>query len=344
MKLRDKSIAVTGGAGFIGSHLIDRLIDEKPCNLVVIDDFSLGKERNLRHAKQRYPQIRICKQDATNERQIRNILRNEDVDVVFNLAVIPLPICLVKPKSAFDVTVRLTSVICELARKEAFGTLVHFSSSEAYGDAQIVPETEDHPLNPTTPYGASKVATDHLVLSYVQTFGIKASIVRPFNIYGPRQNEKSYAGVIPATVTRIIQKKSPIIFGDGMQTRDYTYVTDLAEATVRIARNEATRGKVLNISNGKETTIKELVMKIAQLMNCRKPIIYADPRPGDVRRFYGSNSLAQKLIGFKPTVDLDQGLALTIKWYKDILRRDMSSEVLYTWARMLGKRGSYLEK
>jgi len=317
MNLIHKSVVVTGGAGFIGSHLVDRLIDEKPSNLVIIDDFSLGKERNLSSAKTKYSNLKIYEQDATKMRRMEDILRNESADVVFNLAIEPLPRSLVDPKSSYDTNIELTSVICELARKEFFGTLVHFSSSEAYGSAENIPMMENHPLKPTTPYGASKIASDHLVMSYVQTFGIDASIVRPFNAYGPRQNEGTYAGVIPLTIGRILQKKSPIVYGDGLQTRDYTYVTDLADAAVRICEEEETRGKVLNIASGREATIKDLVTKIAELMKSEKPIVYEEARPGDVRRFFGSNLVARALIGYKPKIDLEQGLRLTVRWYSD---------------------------
>jgi UDP-glucose 4-epimerase len=317
VSLTNKSVVVTGGAGFIGSHLVDRLIDERPDNLVIVDNFSLGKERNLRLAKQKYPKLKIYKQDATKEREIETILKNETVDVVFNLAIVPLPKCLIKPKLVYDTNVKLTSTVCELARKGYYKTLIHFSSSEAYGSARNIPMNENHPLKPTTPYGASKIASDHLVLSYVQTFGLDASIVRPFNTYGPRQNEGTYAGVIPLTIKRIVHKKSPIIHGDGLQTRDYTYVTDLADAVVRICNVKATRGRILNIASTKETTIKGLVLKIAELMNWKKPIIYTEPRPGDVRRFFGSSLLARKLIGYKPRVDLEEGLKRTINWYSD---------------------------
>ena len=318
MNLINKSVVVTGGAGFIGSHLVDRLIDEKPGSLVIIDDFSLGKEKNLASAKRKYPNLKVYKQNATRMRQMEEILRKESTDVVFNLAIEPLPKSLVDPKSGYDTNVELTSVICELARKEFFQTLVHFSSSEAYGNAENIPMMENHPLKPTTPYGASKIASDHLVLSYVQTFDIEASIVRPFNAYGPRQNEGSYAGVIPITIKRVFQRKSPIIYGDGLQTRDYTYVTDLADAAVKICKEEETRGRVLNIASGQETTITDLVTKIAELMNSEKPVTYEGTRPGDVRRFFGCNLIARALIGYKPRIDLEEGLRLTIKWYSDL--------------------------
>jgi UDP-glucose 4-epimerase len=320
LKLEHSGVLVTGGAGFIGSHLVDRLIDEKPEKLVVVDNFYFGKDkmRNLISAKTRFPSLKVYHQDATKIQSMREILSSENIDVVFNLAVICLPVSLTRPKWTYDTNSAISSTLCELLRKDCYKTLVHFSSSEAYGDAEQVPMDESHSLKPSTPYGASKIASDHLVLSYIKTFGVDASIIRPFNAYGPRQNEGSYAAVIPLTIRRILEGESPTVYGDGLQTRDYTYVTDTADAAVKIYYSKVTRGKVLNIASGKEMNIKNLISKIAELMNCRTPIIYAAPRPGDIRRFIGSNALAKKLIHYKPKVDFSEGLRLTIHWYRSL--------------------------
>jgi len=311
---------VTGGAGFIGSHLVDRLADERPKKLVVVDNFFFGenKTENLSSAKERFPFLKIYHQDASRMQPMKQILKSENIDVVFNLAVICLPVSLSRPKWTYDVNVGISSTVCELLRKDCFETLVHFSSSEAYGSAEQIPMDESHPLQPSTPYGASKIASDHLVLSYCRTFGIDASIIRPFNTYGPRQNEGSYAAVIPITIRRILEKRSPIIHGDGLQTRDYTYVTDTADAAIRIYHEKSTRGKVLNIASGKEMSIKDLVTRIAKMMDSKKPIIYSKPRPGDILKFSGSNSLAKKLIGYKPKVDFEKGLKHTVEWYRSM--------------------------
>jgi UDP-glucose 4-epimerase len=320
MNLNNKSILVAGGAGFIGSHLVDRLIDEKPENLVVVDNFYLGEDkiRNLSSAKSRFPSLKVYREDAAKMRLMKKNLKNESIEVVFNLAAICLPASLIKPKWTYDTNVAIVSNLCELLRKDYFKTLIHFSSSEAYGDAEQVPMDESHPLKPTTPYGASKIASDHLILSYYNTFDIDVSIVRPFNTYGPRQNEGTYAGVIPLTIRRILRGESPVIYGDGLQTRDYTYVTDVADAAVKVYQAKSTRGKVLNIASTKEISIKDLNSKIAKLMNCKKPIIYDKPRPGDVRRFIGSNSLAKKIINYKPKVDFEEGLRHAINWYRNL--------------------------
>lgn len=318
MALEQKAVLVTGGAGFIGSHLVDRLIDEEPGKLVVVDDFYLGEDtiRNLASAKKRFPKLKIHHKDATKMRLMKDVLKKENIDVVFDLAVVCLPVSLIRPKWTYDTNVEITSTFCELLRKGSYETMVHFSSSEAYGDAQRVPMSESHPLRPTTAYGASKIASDHLILSYISTYGIDASIVRPFNTYGPRQHEGTYAGVIPLTIRRILSGKSPIVYGDGLQTRDYTFVTDVADAAVKICQTESTRGKVINIASGEEMSIKNLISKIAKIMKYDRPIIYEKPRPGDVRRFVGSNSLVKKLIKYEPKVGFEQGLGRTVDWYR----------------------------
>ena len=306
---------MTGGAGFIGSYLVDRLIVENPANLVIVDNFFLGKERNLKQAKDKFP-IKVYNQDATDYDAMKEIVNNESIDVVFNLAVIPLLSSHVNPVDNWNVNVNIVLVLCELIRDNLFSTLIHFSSSEAYGSAKKIIMDEGHPLHPTTPYAASKAAADHLVISYCETFGIDASIVRPFNNYGPRQNEGSYAGVIPITMKRIMNGIPPIIYGDGEQTRDYIYVADTVDAVIDVYKNKNTRSKIINIATGQEITINKMISTIAEIMRFDEPIIYEETRLADVRRHRGDISLAEKLIGFKPKVGFEEGIQKTVEWYK----------------------------
>ena len=322
MSLKKKSVLVTGGAGFIGSHLVDRIIKEEPENLVVVDNFFIGKESNLKEAREKYPKLKIYTQDASDYEVMSEIMKNEGIEVVFDLAVIPLPASLTKPRWTFEQNVNITLSICELARNNFFDTLIHFSSSEAYGTSEYAPMDEKHPLNGTTPYAASKAASDQLVFSYCRTFGIDASIIRPFNNYGPRQNEGSYAGVIPLTIKRILNNEAPVIYGDGKQTRDYLYVTDTTNATIDVYNSKNTRNKVLNIASGKEISIETLVNIIAKYLNCDKAIVYEQERPGDVRRHIANIYLAEDLINFKPTVSLGEGLRLTVEWYLKNMEND----------------------
>lgn len=315
MNLRNKSVMVTGGAGFIGSHLVDHVIKENPEKVIVVDNFFLGKYENLTEANKLFPSLKIYRQDATNYNEMEKIMKEEGVDVAFNLAIMPLPLSLTKPGWSFDENIKLTTTICELARKDLFKTLIHFSSSEVYGTSEYAPMDEKHPLNCTTPYAASKAASDLLVTAYYETFGIEMSIIRPFNNYGPRQNEGSYAGVIPATIKRILEGKPPIIYGDGKQTRDYLYVTDTAKAAVHIYNSKRTRSKVLNIASGSEVSIDTVIRLISEYLGFNKSPIYEPRRPGDVRRHIASIYLAKDLIGFKPTVKFEEGLKKTVEWY-----------------------------
>jgi UDP-glucose 4-epimerase len=319
MSLKNKSVLVTGGAGFIGSHLVDRLIQEKPSNLVVVDNFFLGKESNLQEARANYPKLKILHQDASNYGAMKQIMKDEGIQVVFNLAVTPLPASLTRPRWAYEENMAIVLCLLELIRSHDFDTLIHFSSSEAYGTSLYAPMDENHPLNGLTPYAVSKAAGDRLILSYCRLFGIDAAILRPFNNYGPRQNEKSYAGVIPLTIKRILSGEPPIIYGDGKQTRDYLYVTETADAAVKVHNCPKTRGRVLNIGSGKETSINTVVQLIAQHLNCNKPIVYQEPRPGDVRRHIASIFLAEELIDFCPKINMEEGIKLTIEWYKSTL-------------------------
>lgn len=315
-KLQRKSVLVTGGAGFIGSHLVDRIIQESPANLAVVDNLFLGKEENLDQARQAFPTLKFYRQDASDYAAMKRIITAEGVEAVFSLAVVPLPTSLERPRWTVDTNVAITTVACELLREGYYQTLIHFSSSEAYGSAQYVPMDEKHPLVASTPYAASKAASDHVVLSYWKTFGIDAAIVRPFNNFGPRQNEGAHAGVIPVIIRAALRGDPATIYGDGEQTRDFIFVREVADAAVRVYEEPATRGQVINIATGQELSINRLVREILAILDADVPIVHDAPRAGDVRRHCGAVDLARRLIGFQPHVALNDGLIETVDWYR----------------------------
>lgn len=320
MKLANKNLMVTGGAGFIGSHLVDRLIQEHPSKLVVVDSFFLGNEQNLAAARQAYPDLKLFRMDASNHAAMRQLARAEEIEVVFNLAVVPLPTSLQFPTWTIEVNIGIVTTFAELARQGDIQTLVHCSSSEAYGSARYTPMDENHPLTPCTPYAASKAACDHIVLSYRETYGIDAVIVRPFNNFGPRQNPGSYAGVIPIVIRRVLSKTPIEVFDDGEQTRDFLFVRDTAEAMVRLYEQEASRGRVINVASGRETSVNSLVAALTAVMDAPEhPVFHSAARPGDVRRHCGDVSLLRQLTGFEARSISPETLAETVDWYRSAM-------------------------
>lgn len=318
MSLKNKSILVTGGAGFIGSHLVDRIIKEEPERIVIVDNFFLGKHRNIEPAMKDFDNVKLYYQDAGHYEKMKNLFEIENIDVVFNLAVVPLLTSHKLPKITCEDNVNITLSVLELLREGYYKTLIHCSSSEAYGTAQEHIMTESHPLKPTTPYAASKAASDLFVESYHNTFDLDAATVRPFNNFGPRQNEGSYAGIIPVTIERTMAGKQPIIHGDGLQTRDYIYVSDTVEGMVQIYNNTNTRGKTINLATGKEITVLDMVKAIARELDYEGEFDFQPPRLADVRRHRGDITLARELFGFEPKTNFEQGIKETVEWYANL--------------------------
>jgi UDP-glucose 4-epimerase len=314
--LTGKSVLVTGGAGFIGSHLVERIAREGPSNLVVVDNLFLGRDDNLREARELFPSLKLHRRDASDYDVMGSIMTTEQTDVVFNLAIVPLPTSLVNPRWTVDVNMALTTVACELLRQGFYKTLIHFSSSETYGSASYVPMDEGHPGNPSTPYAASKLGADHVVLTYRETYGIDAAILRPFNNYGPRQNAGAYAGVIPIVIGRAFRGEQIEINGDGEQTRDFVFVRDTAEAAIRMFETPASRGKIINVGSGQETSINSLVRILLDAAGADVSIVHRPARPGDVRRHCASTTLCQEILKFIPSTDQHVGMAETVAWYR----------------------------
>ncbi len=316
MHIKNKSVVVTGGAGFIGSHLVDSLVREKPEKITVLSNFFLGSPNNLKNSFNEMPGLEIKKLDVSHETDVKNFFKKNNVDIVFNLAVIPLLVSLENPKWCMEQNISITTNICEAMRENFFEKLVHFSSSEAYGSALNVPMSESHPLNPETPYAASKAASDHIALSYHRTFDLNISVVRPFNNYGPRQNAGKFAGIIPLMIKKMFENQPVHIFGDGTQTRDFIYVTDTAQGAISVCKNEKTNGHIINLGSGEETSVNKLVSILAKETGYKKTPVKKPARPGDVMRHLADISLAKKLIDFKPETGIEQGLKKTVAWYK----------------------------
>lgn len=320
MSVRSKSILVTGGAGFIGSHLVDRLIRDEPSRITVVDNFFLGNSDNLAEALAVRPDLEIIRVDASDLAAMQDVVTANKVDTVFDLAMIPLPTSLTYPDWTIRTNVGIATTFCEIARRGLVERLIHVSSSEAYGSARYVPMDENHPHDAITPYAASKSAADHIIESYVQTFNIDATVIRPFNNIGPRQNPGTYAGIVPIIVRRVLAGQPVEIYGDGEQTRDLSYVGDTVELMAQIQASADCRGKVLNVATGVETSVNELVRRILVLLGREDhPVVHTDARPGDVRRHCADVTRLTSLIGHQPSALSDESLKKTVDWYVKVL-------------------------
>lgn len=315
-EIRGKNIMVTGGAGFIGSHLVDRLVQEHPNKIVVIDNLFLGKLENLEYAKANFDNLIIFIRDASVFSILEEIIVKEEIETVFDLATIPLPTSYVQPRWTYENNIRIVLNFCELLRQGKLNFYVHCSSSEAYGTAIFVPMTENHPLNPTTTYGASKASQDILMQAFDRMYDLNFFIFRPFNNFGERQNDQAYAGVIPVTIKRILRGERPVQHGDGKQTRDYIYVKDTVDGVVKVSKSPKCRKQIIHVCRGREVEIGRLIRIICDEMGYDGEIdVIPNPRPSDVRRHFASNEKLRSIIDFNPT-GLETAIGRVIDWYR----------------------------
>lgn len=314
--IEGKNILVTGGAGFIGSHLCDTLLDKGAGRVVCLDNFFLGKMQNLKEAL-KHDNFVLYRDDARNFGTVQAILDKEKIEVVYNLATIALNYSFFNQFDAYMVNVSIANTLLELQKVGAFKTLIHTSSSEAYGTAKYSPMDENHPTDPTTPYAAGKAAADLMIHSFSKVVDLDAAIIRPFNNYGPRQNaEGPLAGIIPATAKRIKNGGKPIINGDGEQTRDFIYVKDTVRGLILAYENENTRGQIINLGSGKDISMNNLMKMICDYMGYEGEWEHREGRTSDVRKLCADIDKARNLMGFEPKMEFGEGIRETLDWYK----------------------------
>jgi len=316
--IKNAGILVTGGAGFIGSTLVDRLIEEGARQVVVIDNMFCGRETNLESGLAKG--VVLYKDDAEINSSLQYIFERHSIDIVFNCATKALNYSFINPSNAFETNVKVALNLLEFQRHKAFSTLCHFSTSEVYGTAVYEPMDEKHPKNPTTAYAAGKAAADLAIEVYVRMFGLDAFIVRPFNNYGPRQNYRGFlSGVIPITAYKIFKDEMPEIHGTGKQTRDFIFVDDTVDAIIKTYPLLGP-GECVNISSEGQLRIEEVVQRVAQCMNYTGAILRKPARPSDVLCHNASNEKIKTLIRYRLT-PFDEGIKKTIDWYRKDFQR-----------------------
>jgi len=303
---------VTGGAGFIGGHLVEGLL-AAGWSVRVIDDLSTGSERNLAHARER---IEFTRGDIRDADVLKRVM--DGVEVVFHQAAMAsVPRSVAMPLLTNSINVDGTLLVLETARQSGVRRVVYAASSSAYGDTEVLPKTESLPATPLSPYALQKHTGEVYCRLYRELYGLETVALRYFNIFGPRQDPNSdYAAVIPSFVTAALAGRPPVIYGDGEQTRDFTYVENAVQANLRAADSQRASGRVINIAAGKRTSLNRLWQAIREIVGVDLEAHHAAPREGDVRDSLADLTLASELLDYAPDIDLDEGLGRTIASFR----------------------------
>ncbi|MBC7248221.1 MAG: SDR family oxidoreductase [Actinobacteria bacterium] len=305
------AVLVTGGAGFIGSNLALRLLEEG-ARVKVLDDLSTGRMENLEEAKD---DIEFIRGDIRDEGLLERTLKG--VEVVFHQAALPsVPRSIEDPLTTHQVNTTGTLTLLLAAREAGVRRVVYASSSSVYGDSPTLPKVEDMPPDPKSPYALSKYAGERYCQLFTRIYGLETVSLRYFNVFGPRQDPTSqYAAVIPRFITGILSGKGITIYGDGKQTRDFTYVENAVQANLKAALAEGAAGEVFNVACGKSITVHELALFLMDELGREVPIEWAPPRPGEVRDSLASITKALNGLAYTPAFDVRQGLKKAVAWY-----------------------------
>jgi UDP-glucose 4-epimerase len=303
---------VTGGAGFIGSHIVRRLLADghEAC---VVDDLSTGHRENLAEVAD---SIELLDGSVCDRALLLRAM--EGAQWVFHQAALAsVQRSVDDPVASNRINVEGTLQVLAAARSCGVRRVVFASSSSVYGDAPALPKREDMTPAPKSPYAITKLAGEHYCAVYHELFGLETVSLRYFNVFGPHQDPRSqYAAVIPLFVSTLMAGRGPTVFGDGEQSRDFTYVENVAEANIRAAQAPGAPGGVFNVGCGTRYSLNDLLAMLGRILGLRVRPVYADPRPGDVRDSLADISRARQVLGFEPIVGFEEGLRRTVEWYK----------------------------
>jgi nucleoside-diphosphate-sugar epimerase len=310
-----KKYVVTGGAGFIGSALVRGLIARGDGEVHIIDNLFSGSKQNL---KEIWPKIVLHITDIRNYEEIFPIVRG--ADAVFHLAAIPsVPRSIHEPVPSHEVNIDGTFQVLRAAVDGAAGRVVYAASSSAYGDTEVLPKVETMPPRPKSPYATQKLMGEYYAGAFSECFGLDTVSLRFFNVYGERQDPSSpYSGIISLFMNALLDRRAPTIFGDGEQSRDFTYVEDVVALMMKAAEARGVTGKVYNAGNGGRFSLNEVWATLQKIEGVEIAPNYGPPRPGDVRDSQADTTAARRDLSHDPQYSLEQGLRRTLAWYRAV--------------------------
>jgi UDP-glucose 4-epimerase len=311
--VRFSRILVAGGAGFIGSHIVDRLIREKT-DVTVLDNFYSGNLSNLKLHEGK-SNFHLVEGDVRDFDLVKKVVKG--MDAVFNdAAVVSIPRSIENPLLANEVNVGGTLNLLKASLDAGVKRFVQASSASVYGNAKKMPVKEDSPPKPIAPYAVSEFAAESYARVFSSCYGLETVCLRYFNVYGPRQSFNAYSGVITIFMNQLLQNEQPIVFGDGKQTRDFVYVDDVVQANIKALKARKATGEAINVATGEASSINEVLFNLQETMEkTGLKLIRKPSRKGDIKRSYANIEKAKDILGYRPKFSLKMGLTELVKWY-----------------------------
>ena len=303
---------VTGGGGFIGSHIVEELL-RRGETVRVVDNFSTGKRKNLATFQ---PTPEIIEADISEARNLAGIFRGADY-VIHQAAIPSVPKSILDPLKSHRANVDGTLNVLNACRESGVKRVVYASSSSLYGDSRTLPKHEEMMPNPLSPYGAQKLFGEIYCKVFTKSYGLETVSLRYFNVFGPRQDSTSqYSGVLALFIPAVLQNRRPTIYGDGLQSRDFTYVQNVVEANLLACQAPGVSGEAFNVACGDRITLNSMLEQVNSITGKDIAPIYAEPRSGDIKHSQADISKARKLLNYEPKVSFAEGLGRTIEWYR----------------------------